>query len=1331
MAPARSKAQSQIGSAQWISVEQENINRFGDQEVEDFVFAARNEVDWLNEHMAEIFSSNQFNVTEIFKTPGKLRGKTPRTARKRNPLESRVPLSDVFSKNHSPKPSPLHGTDIFKAVTAVEVPRELISAPLKEPEAEVNRVAKHNTDSGYHGMTEDEMDIDPVPSTTRTTEDEMDIVPVPSTTRTTEDEMDIIPVPSTTMTTESKTDTHSHSALQAPDVNPSGTRPSEDRRTTEGSFHSAREDLTSKVLAKDSPQRNVPTTLNMNEEHSEEDVQLAPAKETSSAEVEVITAIQGEHMEKDSLLDVDPAVDESRSSSEGSSPVRPLVRKSSLTFAALPAREPLTTKKSIGARVSRISHLDQSKINPLSRGSVLGRFIDGKSLSGTQQKLQDDEARMDEDERIDHRGNNDEDIEMVDEERPALTREESDGDAKITKLHNKSSTQRLHERINMLGQSHPPRPTKSIPAVANVAVQPSYPELTCPGIEEIKDLEHMNPPLPNSNTVNPIDDNDNDDDDDWIKPPPVQSKEQKPTKLSNEYSADVVEEVNPKNGRGGYESRLGTHERPEAKGPQPFRQHAVSSKPTSNGLVHAKSVSAPNLISPSRVTTATGKNHDVDNLASNTVLPSLAHTEQFVQQSTTPARTPVSRRHVDGPLSASKSKLQSIMKTARGLFTSSAGISAQAKMETFSPRSMRSRGPAQGPIESNNADVGLYPDLHNAGTALNLVDELPGHPLKKGEALRTRNSMGKEDKRIEKELKERERVESELEKVRETERQKAARYEEELSTTASSKKIPLSEQERVPESTESETPQLRTAIRKNPRRIPTRGEPVSNIEVTQASSISVEHSETAGTMLPPPPRTQTDSQIQKPKDLRRPIKPARDTASKPKPQPVSIRVGTLSQRIPLNNTVLSSSLQESLPPPQSKPAGVVKKASNVSLQTSASGVSLKTSVSSTSTKPKALLAAERKKEQDEKEAQRKLDQKREVERKRAAQQDEARKQEQQQRQEMERQRERERTASAEDPRKLAQKQAIEKRRLELGKKDQQRNPQRMTNDLANALQQDKPQAHGAPFRGELGGTRAPSRLVQDSSRPVITYPAVNPAKPPTKRVFEPDNEDEPMRPARVQGGPLYQQTDAKRRRTNDEDVQEVPVRPTMAPPIRQSNVRPKDGPKQSMFSNGKSHGHGQIRQRQDPLCRKPEPRPTPHKTPLPSKKGGPHAAKSSPNYINPDNIDLAEIPTDSDSDSDSEADNKKQSLMASWVQSPALREQLRAQEDGVDPEAVFGPIAPLNMEEIFDKSRHHRFRSRTSSANWAGQDRLTEEEVRVDLAARERLRREGGWTYGL
>ncbi len=68
----------------------------------------------------------------------------------------------------------------------------------------------------------------------------------------------------------------------------------------------------------------------------------------------------------------------------------------------------------------------------------------------------------------------------------------------------------------------------------------------------------------------------------------------------------------------------------------------------------------------------------------------------------------------------------------------------------------------------------------------------------------------------------------------------------------------------------------------------------------------------------------------------------------------------------------------------------------------------------------------------------------------------------------------------------------------------------------------------------------------------------------------------------------------------------------------------------------------------------------------------------------------------------------------------------------MDAEQVFGPIGPLHMEEIFkNKDRHHRLRVRTSSANWSGSDRLTEEECRRDLAARERMRRDGGWSYDL
>lgn len=45
--------------AQWIRDENRQISQFVAQEAEDFMFSARNEVEWLNEHMADIFSKSQ------------------------------------------------------------------------------------------------------------------------------------------------------------------------------------------------------------------------------------------------------------------------------------------------------------------------------------------------------------------------------------------------------------------------------------------------------------------------------------------------------------------------------------------------------------------------------------------------------------------------------------------------------------------------------------------------------------------------------------------------------------------------------------------------------------------------------------------------------------------------------------------------------------------------------------------------------------------------------------------------------------------------------------------------------------------------------------------------------------------------------------------------------------------------------------------------------------------------------------------------------------------------------------------------------------------------
>lgn len=58
MAAPRSKP-ALVGSRQWVLDERAQANAFVEQDVEEFAFSARNEMEWLNEHMAEIFSGNQ------------------------------------------------------------------------------------------------------------------------------------------------------------------------------------------------------------------------------------------------------------------------------------------------------------------------------------------------------------------------------------------------------------------------------------------------------------------------------------------------------------------------------------------------------------------------------------------------------------------------------------------------------------------------------------------------------------------------------------------------------------------------------------------------------------------------------------------------------------------------------------------------------------------------------------------------------------------------------------------------------------------------------------------------------------------------------------------------------------------------------------------------------------------------------------------------------------------------------------------------------------------------------------------------------------------------
>lgn len=47
-----------VGSLAWLANERYTIKQLKEQDVEDIAYAVRNDMDWLNEHMANIFEKN-------------------------------------------------------------------------------------------------------------------------------------------------------------------------------------------------------------------------------------------------------------------------------------------------------------------------------------------------------------------------------------------------------------------------------------------------------------------------------------------------------------------------------------------------------------------------------------------------------------------------------------------------------------------------------------------------------------------------------------------------------------------------------------------------------------------------------------------------------------------------------------------------------------------------------------------------------------------------------------------------------------------------------------------------------------------------------------------------------------------------------------------------------------------------------------------------------------------------------------------------------------------------------------------------------------------------
>lgn len=65
MSTTGARGHQPVGSVAWIADEKENIVRLVDEEIEEAEFPVRHELEWLNEHMGEIFSRNQLWVHSL------------------------------------------------------------------------------------------------------------------------------------------------------------------------------------------------------------------------------------------------------------------------------------------------------------------------------------------------------------------------------------------------------------------------------------------------------------------------------------------------------------------------------------------------------------------------------------------------------------------------------------------------------------------------------------------------------------------------------------------------------------------------------------------------------------------------------------------------------------------------------------------------------------------------------------------------------------------------------------------------------------------------------------------------------------------------------------------------------------------------------------------------------------------------------------------------------------------------------------------------------------------------------------------------------------------
>ena len=835
-----------------------------------------------------------------------------------------------------------------------------------------------------------------------------------------------------------------------------------------------------------------------------------------------------------------------QSPSDRSSPIRSMVRKSSLNFASLPAREPLTAGKSIGARVSRTSHIDHN------RNSHYQRPTGGKSLSAQAQQFSSDGIDVADSDELETGGA------AASNEVP---KDDLASEDNLASNHNKTYTQRLQDQISLLGKSQAlnAAQSKALPSLPTQAQQSA--ELAPPTPKPLKSSSPMRKdPVQTTPGAFPADEEEEDEEEeDWIEPPAatIQNKAVPRPMLAKAHTADVMEGIQVSEDINSQHTMSPTRKThtgfgaEQAKHAPHFPSYHAKSASTSIPSIAAQPAARDGLQLMKAAT------------ISNPSLPSLDEAGQVG----TPKKSP-SRSFRDSPLKQVKNKLSSILKSSKSLLASSAAISAEGKSSLLSPSTTRLGYHPDPSTDSIIPRLKLGLQNHYQSSKLGGEPASPTRPV----ARRTRASTEreKEQKRREKEEKRIVDQTEKLEKAREKEREKARVFskEQEKAANVENQVVPSNE---IRHLQPQETP-------KPTRTSPRKAENASNKELY--ADIDVEMHDAANTMPPPSAPRSVGPQSIRGNDLKRPMKPLKDAQAKVRQAPTVIRVNMGSQQPqqshyhPASSTVSTTSQESYFSASSQGQQSSSTKPSKPTLHTKVSTQSLRggttPAAASSAARPKGMDLTAKKREQEEREVQRRRDAKAEVDRKRTVSQEEQRKQEQQRRQEAERakQREREQTTAQTEAKKQAQRQAtIEKAKQTRAPPPAPRS-QFQAASTAISSRETAGNGYGAQ-RTETGqASRPPSRMAtgprpqEDAGRPVNAILS-NGVKAGAKRTLGAENDlGQPARPP-SRAGISYQAKEAKRRRTSEQCDELDSDQP---PNIKGPPVRPSAGFKKVCYN---------------------------------------------------------------------------------------------------------------------------------------------------------------------